>query len=146
MSLQIRDTITPALAKAISAVKNPAPILEAMGQQLVSITKRAFSDSSLRAMPWPARKKPAPHQLLRKSGALVQSIRITEVSQDHVTAGADRVYAAIQQLGSAKKTGRGSGIPPRPFFPFYKSGKMTPLAARKIEAIAMDKLAKLMGK
>ncbi len=140
MSFQFHDRITPGLANAARGVKDKKPILEAMGLELVSITKRAFSDESLRARPWPPRKKPAPHRLLRKSGALWQSISISALSNESVTVGSDRVYAAIQQLGSRKTSGRGSGIPARPFFPFIGQSQMTPIAKQKIRAVAMAKL------
>jgi phage gpG-like protein len=144
MSFAVRDGITPGLAAAAAKIRDRKPILEAMGLQLVSITKRAFSDDSLRAAAWPARKKPAPHNLLRKSGAMWQSIRIAEITNDHVTAGSDRVYAAIQQLGSAKSSGRGSGVLPRPFFPFAKDGRMTATAEDKVRKIALAKIASLL--
>ncbi len=91
----------------------------------------------MRPTPWPLRKKPAPHALLRKSGALWHSIHITALTGDQVTVGSDRVYAAIQQLG-------GRGIPPRPFFPFFEDGRMTPTAQDKIHKIALAKLASLL--
>lgn len=146
MSFEIRDKITPALAKAAKGIHDKRPILEAMGLAIVSITQRAFSDSALRPKPWPARKKPAPHSLLRKSGALWHSIRISELSNESVTVGSDRVYAAIQQFGSSKKSGRGSGIPARPFFPFIGQDKLTPIAAEKVKKAALVKIAKLLGK
>lgn len=144
MSFSVRDGITPGLAAAAAKIRDRKPILEAMGLQLVSLTKRAFADESLRAAAWAARKKPAAHSLLRKSGALWQSIRITELTNDHVTAGTDRVYGAHQQFGSAKSSGRGSGIPPRPFFPFVGQGPMTALAQEKIRKVALAKIASLL--
>ena len=147
MSVQIRitsDSISPRLARAIRGTSNPRSIMEAMGLQLVAITKGAFSNPALRASAWAQRKsQKGTHQLLRKSGALWQSIRISELSADSVTVGSDRIYAAIQQLGSAKKSGRGSGIPARPFFPFVNS-EMTPLAKQKIEQIARAKIAAML--
>jgi len=146
MSIQIRDSITPGIARAARGIKDRKPILEAMGAQLVSITKRSFSDATLRAAVWVARKKnngrnakgQFSHSLLRKSGALWQSIRITGVTESTVTAGSDRVYAAIQQFG-------GRGIPPRPFFPFTSSASpMTPEAQKKIKAVAMAKIEKIL--
>ena len=135
MSIQIRDSITPGLARAARGISDKKPILEAMGAQLVSITKRSFSDATLRAAVWVARKKQGDrHNLLRKSGALWQSIRITGVTNSTVTVGSDRVSAAIQQFG-------GRGIPPRPFFPFTSSeGQMTPAAQAKIKAAGMAKI------
>lgn len=161
MSLQIRDKLSPSLAKKAAAIKDRKPILEAMGLQLVSITKRSFSDAALRASAWPARTSGGSHSLLRKSGALWQSIRITETTNDHVTVGTDRIYGAVQQLGavivpkaapalkfqlpggkwvSAKKV----TIPARPFFPFNKDGQMTAIALDKIRKVALAKIASLV--
>src|SRR4051794_28845950 len=118
MSFSVHDGITPELARKARRIADKKPILEAMGLQLVSITKRSFSDASLRPKAWPPRKSGGTHSLLRKSGSLWQSIRITQTTGESVTVGSDRVYAAIQQFGSRKQKGRGSGIPARPFFPF----------------------------
>jgi phage gpG-like protein len=134
MSLQIRDNISPALARMMARCKDRRPILEAMGQQLVTITKKAFNDASLRAATWPA-KRDGSAATLKKTGMLWQSIRITEITNTSVTVGSDRPYAAVHQLGSSRATGRGGGIPARPFFPFL-SGNLTALAAKKIEDVA----------
>ena len=137
-SFSVRDLITPELRAILGKVQNRKPILEAMGVQLVSLTKRAFSDSALRPTAWAPRKKPAPHQLLRKSGAMWHSIRISAVTADLVTVTSDRKYAAAQQLGSKR------GLPPRPFFPFTKDGKMTQVAQDKVRKVALAKLASLL--
>ena len=155
MSVQIRDTISPALARALAHVSNPVPVLEAMGLQLVSITKRAFNEAELRATPWAPLKAATLREkikhgkseaILKRETVLIKSIHVTGTSSDHVTVGCDPVYAAIQQLGSAKASGRGSGIPPRPFFPFSAEGKMTAIAEDKIKRMAMAKLEILLGK
>lgn len=140
MALLIRDGISPALAAMAKKISDRKPVLEAMALQLVSITKRAFSDSSLRAKSWPARKRPAPHQLLRKSGALFQSIRVAEVTQDHSSVASDRVYAAAQQFGTAK------GLPPRPYFPFASpTAAMTATAQEKLRKVAEAKIQRILG-
>jgi phage gpG-like protein len=81
--------------------------------------------------------------MLRKSGTLWKSIRITEKNNSTVTVGSDRAYAAVHQLGSKKKTGRGSGIPARPFFPVL-DGKLTAIARKKIDDVARAKVAHLL--
>jgi phage gpG-like protein len=187
MSLQIQNSISPALARLIVQVKDRRPVLEAMGTQLVTITKKAFNDASLRAATWPPRKVTGPtegakiyknqygtfskrssresgggdgHPLLKKTGALWQSIRITEITATSVTVGSDRKYAAIHQLGgeitpkAAKALRFFSGgrwwtvkkvtMPARPFFPFL-GGQMTALAAKKVEDIATAKAKRLIG-
>lgn len=169
MSLQWRDNISPTLAKLARDIANRKPILQAMGAELQSITIRAFRDASLRALPWPP-KKDGTNATLYKSGALKHSIRITKVTNDHVTVGSDRPYAAIQQLGgqtaahiirakyarslyfpkgaisiNAKSVNHpGSKIPARPFFPFRPDGTLLPEARRKIEAVARAKITSII--
>jgi phage gpG-like protein len=138
MSLQIRDGISPELQRLARRVTNRRPILEAMGLEFVSITKRAFSDSSLRPSPWAPKKDGAP-ATLRKSGALWQSIRVAQVTNDFVTAASDRIYAAIHQFGGTGKV----KMPARPFFPIL-DGKLTAEAAKKINAVGKAKALALL--
>lgn len=145
MSLQIKDGISPGLKSAAAKIADKKPLHEAMGLTIVSRTKRAFTDESLRPAPWAARNPPTgTWSLLRKSGALWQSIRITEVTNDHVTVGSDRKYAAVHQFGSSKKSGRGSGIPARPFFPFTKEKKLTPEATTAVERVLKAKISAIL--
>jgi phage gpG-like protein len=165
MSLQIRDTLSAGIQQRIRALADRKPVLEAMGVELVSIAKRAFSDPALRPAPWPARKNTRlvtnpktgrqktigaqtakqTWSLLRKSGALMHSIRITQITDNSVTVGSDRPYAAVHQFGSRKQKGRGGGIPARPFFPVDRHGNFTALAAKKLEAVAVTALQKRLG-
>jgi phage gpG-like protein len=142
MSLQIRDGISPAIVRLTSRARNRKPILEAMGLEFVSLTKRAFTDPGLRPLPWRDKVDGTP-ATLRKSGAMWQSIRVAQVTNDSVTAASDRPYAAIHQFGG--KTGKGGKVtmPPRPFFPVL-NGKLTPLAAQRIGAVAKAKALSLM--
>lgn len=151
----IRNTISPELARLIRACKNPKSVLGAMGLAGVSLTKRAFNDASLRPLPWPPLKNASPkgkrakstgrfvktgaHAPLKKSGALWQSPRITEIGTNFVKFGTDRPYAKYHQFGTKH-------IPARPFFPFDASGKMTPTALQKVEAAARKALSKLLKK
>jgi len=159
MSIQIRNSISPGLMRLARQVGDKKPILEAMGLQLVSLTKRAFSDASLRPSAWPARQS-GTNSLLRKSGALWQSIRITALTANSVTVGSDRLYAAIHQLGGKIEAKPGKrlafqiggrkifvksvNIPARPFFPFKPNGEMIPAAQAKMEAVAKAKIANLL--
>lgn len=165
MSFKVtHDSLSPALAKMARNCANPKAVLEAMGNAGVSLTKRAFNDESLRALPWPPVKKQggAP---LKRSGAMWQSIRITGLSSTFVTYGTDRPYAPHHQFGTkpynifptmkkalfwpgAKhpvKSVHHPGLPPRPFFPFDASGEMIPSAKQKVESAAKTALAKLIG-
>ncbi len=158
MSIQIKDTLSPHLAAMARRFRDRKPILEAMGASLVATTARSFREANLRAAPWPPKRDGSPATLY-KNGPLKQSIRITSVSNDSVTVGSDRKYAAIHQLGgvirpkSAKVLRFISGgqvffrkkvtIPARPFFPFI-GNRMTDFAQRRIEAAVKAKVAALM--
>ena len=135
MSIQIRDTLSPALRRRASAIRDRKPILEAMGLVFVSLTKRAFTTPSLRPLPWPDKRDGSP-ATLRRSGALWQSIRITSLTNDSVTVGSDRRYAAVHQFG-------GKRMPPRPFFPILNS-ELTPEAKKQIGNVARLKIAALL--
>jgi phage gpG-like protein len=144
-SIQITsDTLSPRLRRLAADSPIRRAILEAMGLQLVSTTKRAFNSAALRAAPWPPHQRPRPNQLLKRSGALFQSIRIASLDPRQVTVASDRRYAATHQLGSRRSTGRGGGIPARPFFPFL-NGRMIDQAERRIQAVAEAKLRSLLG-
>jgi phage gpG-like protein len=161
MSLQVKNKLGTSLRELASHFADKTPILEAMGLQLVSITKRNFSEDSMRPTAWaPHKYNYGGHSLLRKSGALWQSIRITSLSGAHVTVGTDRVYAAMQQFGGkitpksgpflvfkiGNKTVRAKevNIPARPFFPFSADGQMTQVAQDKIQKIGMAKMQSMM--
>jgi len=132
------------LARRIRALKDTRPVLEAMGAEAVSLTKRSFTDAALRPATWPA-KRDGSAATLRKSGAMWQSIRITEVTGKSVAWGSDRVYAAIHQLGG--KTGKGGKVtmPARPFFPVLNK-KITEAARKRIDAVGARKIESIMGK
>jgi len=159
MSVQIRDRISPALSRLAKGIENKKPILEAMGLQLESLTKRAFNEPALRPRPWPNKRDGSP-ATLRKNQVLVRSIRIVALTNTHVTVGTDRIYAAIHQLGGVirPKNARALAfqvgghlvfaqkvtIPARPYFPFLE-GRMIDSARRKIEAVGEAKIRSLLG-
>jgi phage gpG-like protein len=157
MSFQYRDNISPALAQLARGIANKKPILEAMGTQLESLTKRAFNEPALRPIPWKAKRDGSP-ATLRKNQLLVRSIRIVDLTNDHVTVGTDRIYAAIHQLGGViRPKGRALvfsiggrkifakkvTIPARPFFPFI-GDTMIPAAREKIRLVAEAKIRALV--
>ncbi len=140
-NLSISNKLTPALARIGAGVKNKKPILEAIGLQLVSITKRAFTDSSLRPTPWAPKVDGTP-ATLRRSGALWHSVRVSEVTNALVKIASDRIYSAIHQLGGKAGRGHKVTIPPRPYMPILDK-KLTPLAKAKVMAIVKDKVKAL---
>lgn len=117
LTLQLkRDDISRALA-ALADDELKKKILLGVGTVIESHAVRAFDEPSLRPKAWATRKKAAKHPLLIKSGDLRQSIHTQVQGSDSVKIGSPKVYAAVHQLGSRSATGRGGGIPARPFFP-----------------------------
>lgn len=151
-----RDDVTPDLRAKLAVATRPEGIWRAVGQQIVSITKRSFREPGLRQTPWPARRDGQPSNLIKK-GMLLSSIRVTTVTREGVGMGSDRKYAAIHQLGGVIKakgkplTFMSGGklwrvkqvkIPARPFFPFTPAGDLAPQHKPKVLAIA-DRAARL---
>jgi phage virion morphogenesis protein len=149
VSVQFRNGISPELARRAAAVRDKWPILHAMGAELTSITKKNFTESSMRPAPWAplkpatlARKK-GRGGILRLTGAMMQSIRITEVTSSTVTVGSDRPQAAIHQLGGRTGKNHAVNMPPRPFFPIL-NGRLTPLAQERIARKGEAKIRSLL--
>lgn len=133
VSISIDDGISRHLSAKIRRLADTKPILRAAGMALVSIATRAFDEPALRPAAWPPRKRNTGKPLLIRTSALRRSLRVVEVDAASVTVGTDRPYAAVHQFGTKKAKGRGSGIPPRPFFPVIGTpGKLTSIAAREI--------------
>ncbi|NBW11983.1 MAG: hypothetical protein EBR82_28525 [Caulobacteraceae bacterium] len=133
MSFQLtmtRDEVSPALARLAGADLQRRAIYAA-GTVVMSLAQRAFDEPGLRPARWSRRKSGGSHPLLVKSGTLRQSIHV-QVSGDTARVGNPVIYAAHQQFGSAKTSGRGSGIPPRPYFPVDAQGGLTRLAQERI--------------
>ncbi len=160
ITVRINDSISPDLLAKYNAMADKSGIHSALALGLSSLGKRAFTDSSLRPSPWPARRDGSA-ATLRKSGTLAKSIRASSSSQAAVVT-SDRLYAAIHQLGGRtaphvirpqnkkalktpyglfKKVNHpGSVIPARPFLPFDRSGKPTKAAIKLIDQILRKRL------
>lgn len=149
MSIQIRDLLIPGFKKA-SALDKRA-ILEAVGTQLVSISKRSFNEPALRAAPW-APLKPATiaakiragksTAILKRDVVLARSWAITSLTNSSVTVATDRLYAPYHQFGAPSR-----GIPARPMLPFIggpEDAKLAPWAREKLTRIAQAKLNSLL--
>lgn len=77
--------------------------------------------------------------LLHSSGKLLDSIRAKAISDDQAIVAANRVYAAIQQVGGLAGRGHKVRIPARPYF-----GISTENAA-DIDAVVSGLAAKILG-
>lgn len=156
-----RDTLSASVLQMAALTKDPTPVLRALGTELVSLTKRAFRDSSLRQTAWPAKRDGSAATLIGK-GVLLSSIRITALSSAGVTIGSDRVYAAIHQLGGVIKPVKASSlvftiggktifakkvtIPARPYFPFTAGGELAPLALEPLRRVGEAAVAQAAAK
>jgi phage gpG-like protein len=162
-----RNTISPSLQRRARALKNKKPLLRTMGEYGKQWTKRAFNEPALRPAPWPnlASGKPA---RLRKDQLLSKSPDIKFIDNRKVIIGSDRKYAAIHQLGGhtgarvirpkkkkalfwpgAKHPVKqvrhpGSRIPARPYFPFLKSGRVSPAFRRSLQNVVRTRLNQLL--
>lgn len=154
----LKDTLSPELANLISKAKHRVALLSAIGQRAVGYARDAFTDTSKRPSPWPA-KTDGEAATLRYTGALQQSPRLISFDNDTVTVGSDRPYAAIHQLGGTTKPHEirardamalyfrvgalsyyakevnhpGSKIPARPYFPLLPDGSLLPEFHAEVE-------------
>lgn len=115
----VRDTATADLRAALRAVKDPRRMWKAVGVGVVSMTKRAFNEASLRPEAW-LEKKSGSDATLKDTSTLWRSVRVVKATGSGVIVGSDRAYAAIHQQGGETRP-----MPRRPFFPFQKSGQPT---------------------
>ena len=153
------DTITPNINRRLQRLRDPRPVLEAMGAAIVSVAILAFRQAAIRPSPWQPVKRQGGVPLY-DTGALRHSIRVISASSNSVTIGSDRPYAAAHQFGTrpyviTPKTAKAlfwpgarhpvrkvnhPGLPARPFFPFDASGTITPEAPRRVQSAARAKL------
>lgn len=150
---QIADGVSPSLARLLENADNRQTIHEAIGLALISLARKAFTQSDLRPSAWPALHGGGTATLY-KTGTLAKSPRVISVSGSGVSVGSDRRYAAIHQLGGKTKAhvirGKkgqeigqhpGSKIPARPYFPFLPDGLPTPAGHTAILQAIETKLA-----
>lgn len=95
---QVSDLISPDLQARLKLASNRAGLHEAIGEAVISITKKAFNDAGLRPSVWANLANGQP-SFLRKSGTLAKSVRVISSTEASVVLGSDRKYAAIHQLG-----------------------------------------------
>lgn len=143
------NTVTPALERLNALLKNPEPILTAVGQRVRSITEGNFNTvgAAFRPATWAPKKDGSP-SILQKSTTLARSFHLT-YTQDSVTLKSPVVYAAIHQSGGEIRPKAGKALkfqsggrwwtvkkvtmPARPFVPIKgKSGELTDAAAASI--------------
>jgi len=127
-SLRItRDTLTPALRKAVRGLADSRPVVEAMCLAVLSVAQRAFSQSALRAAPWPklagggggGRDEQGRFlkggggggaARLRRSGELWKGLHVTNVSSRQGQVAVNKIYGAIHQFGGTIKPKAGGRL------------------------------------
>lgn len=160
----IQDGITPVLARMLQDVQNREPVMRAVGQEIVSVTRQSFTNASLRPASWPSVKNKSGRPLYR-TGALTRSITIARTSNDSVVVSTDRPYAMFHQFGTrgpytirARMAGalawagarhpvksvQHPGVPARPFFPFMASGAVAEYAKVRISRIIAAAMRKML--
>jgi phage gpG-like protein len=129
------DSISPALSHLAGSDMENRMVLGA-ATALAALAQRAFDEPGLRPSAWAPRKASSKgdHPLLLLSGTLRQSIHPGQAGGGQCEIRIPPVYAAHQQLGSDKTSGRGSGVPARPFFPAL-NGEITPRGYEDIDAV-----------
>lgn len=162
--MRMHDTISPELAKMARQVRNRVPILRAMGAALQSWITRSFNDPAKRMRPWEEKKSGG--ALLKRSGTMWRSFRLTRLTNEAVTVGTDRPYARWHQYGTDPYVIRPKlkkalswpgaahpvrkvnhpGLPARPFFPFTETGTMFEPAKRSVREAGMLVLRRLLGR
>ncbi len=165
--MQVRladDTLTPTLVSLQTRLRDRRACYEAIGLFIVSVTKRAHTDASLRPHVWPPLADGSP-STLQKTTQMRRSWRITSVGNDGVTVGSDREYAAVHFFGGdgpyiiRPKNGKALRIPvgggnfvfrawaehpgneKRRAMPVEEDGRLTPHAEKGVETIIVKKLA-----
>jgi phage gpG-like protein len=130
------DDLRPAFQRLQRLGNNTTPVMRSMGNVFKSITEGNFNSAGAGYRPadWPAKKDGSP-ATLKRSGLLWHGFHLT-VTKDTANLSNAAPYAAVHQFGSAKTTGRGSGILARPFYPVI-NGNLTPAAQEKIAEAGM---------
>ena len=150
MSLSIKDSITPGLARLASKFQDKKPILEAMGTEMAAIANGSFNNASLRAAPWAPLKASTIREkirlgrnsgIMKRSLVLMRSFTPSSYTTSTVTVSTDRPQAPYLQFGTRR------GLPVRPMLPFIggpDSAKLAPFAREKIQKIAQAKMDSLL--
>lgn len=156
-----KNTLSPALRQAASRLKDTTPVVEAMCLAVLSVAQRSFSQSSLRAAPWPELSGGGAARL-RRSGELWKGLHISNIGNRQGTVSVNKIYGAMHQwggtivpkqqggvlafsIGGKKVFAKRVTIPARPFLPFAPSGKPTDYAEKAVRTAVEAKVQSLSG-
>lgn len=140
--IDVADTeVRRALDDLARRAADPAPALMAIGEELYTITRRAFGAS---ADPWGRPWKPTKrgNKPLIGAGRFLSGPSLSyHLEGDSVVMGSSAVYAAIHQFGGQAGRGRKVTIPARPFLPVDRAGGLAPAARDAVIDIVREYLA-----
>jgi phage gpG-like protein len=97
-----KDSLTPALVSLQLRIRDRKACFEAIGLYIVSVTKRAHTDASLRPHVWPPLKS-GKASTLQQTTQMRRAWRVVSTDNDSVTIGNDRDYAAVHFYGGQSK-------------------------------------------
>lgn len=124
-----RDSVSPDLKRLIAMGGDMTPLMRAIGAGIVSLSKRAFNDPSLRANTW-VPKKDGSAATLKRDAVLWRSITVGTVTRANVTVKSDRAYSAIHQIG-----GKTRPMPRRAYLPFDQNGRITARGDKLVQSV-----------
>ena len=125
--ISFKDQLTPTLQKALNAMGDKRPVLEAMAGAAVSVAERAFTEEKYRPAPWAPKKDGSAATLKRNPPVLARSLMAMAPSKDMVEVGSDRPYARAQNFGYEPRN-----LPARPFLPVLQDGSVFAPAEKSI--------------
>ncbi|MFZ6655656.1 phage virion morphogenesis protein [Undibacterium sp. TJN19] len=175
IEIKYNDTVAQALLQRIvDKTSNAEPVLRAIGETVMEISKQSFeTSSSPDGSPWAKNsdvtilryleqqsgnfkgdgnlsKKGQARQASKKP-LIGQSKDLSrqfsyEVTADSVTVSNSMVYAAIQQFGGTRSQfpHLWGDIPARPFMPIDGTGKLMPLAEAEIVGLMQEYLDEII--
>ncbi len=125
--IQVKDSVSPDLAKKIAALKNTRPLMRAVGQALRGAMRDHYAGLPPNQRGFPSRK------FWKKEG--VDAVHIASVDESQVTVAVDSVPMAGKFFGG-KRTPKGAKALSIPISPAaYKAGSAS-LFPRKLTFIA----------
>jgi phage gpG-like protein len=140
-----QDSLTPAVRQMLGNLPTARRrILRRLADAFAGRAKANIGDTGLdRPKPWGkltnkyAKRVKREYATLKVSGALQDSIRESNLTDNSVEVGSDLPYAAVHQFGG------GNNLPERPYFPATETG-LTPGMEAEMDAIVEEELSRLM--
>ena len=139
------DRLQGAVRHILAKATNMRPLSDAIGAAMVAATQERFatktSPDGVAWQPWSQayeKQRGGRGALLQRDNHLLESIDYA-CDPAGVSIGSNRIYAAIQQMGSIPGAGRPFGIPARPYLGASSADHET------IDAIITDFLTEIAG-